>query len=402
MTSIAIYVPENREIDLSALSPCDYEMVKGLHGVIHRGQGVLLCKRARGDREMHVYKLGDHYFARHFSGGAHGEHRISRISDEHLRGTDAWLRAWSDAGFSTATEVSTDNHVRLDAVAFGGRITALETQVQPQSAAVVKGRHTKRLRARSFTGEHARPLAEQLQVVWFAPVGRPDWLYKVPTVQCQNRSWETTPDPHRVPAIGVRSIEVKPCSSMWFPRCPYQRGWCGQLHLWARPREGLSIADVAAMVPVGDLTPVRLPNGIYLTDRVGYARCKNFGYSAPVRPPPSPAPRAPACEWDGHERPAAVPAEPERAEQARESRAQALAEMMRKARERQEALTRQAEQARESCLRYDREIRRRERQPAHCDVPGCTTPGRPYPGGFRCDQHKPRPYLPADQGDGTG
>ena len=301
MTSVAIYVPEGREIDLSALSARDYEMVKGLHGMIHRGHPVLLCMRTRGDREMHVYKRGTHYFARHFSGGGHGDHSIRRVSDEHLRGTDCWLQAWSDAGFGTATEVSTDNSVRLDAVAFGGHVTALETQVHPQSAAVVKGRHTRRLRARSFTGQHARDLTEALRVVWFAPVGRPDWLYRVPTVQCQNRSWETTPDPHTVPAIGVRSIDIQPCSATWFPRCPDRRaGWCGKLHLWAEPRGGLTLADVAAMVPEGDLIPVELDNGIYLTDRLGYARCKSFGYSAPPEPPLPTRPRALDCDWNGH------------------------------------------------------------------------------------------------------
>jgi hypothetical protein len=306
-------MPENREIDLSMLSPADYEMVKSLHGVIHRGQGILLCKRARGDREMHVYKLGGHYFARHFSGGAHGQHKISRISDEHLRGTDCWLQAWSTAGFGTATEVRTDNRVVLDAVAFGGNLTALETQVSPQTAARVKGRHTQRLRVRALTGDHARTLASPLEVVWFAPIGRPDWLYQVPTVQCQNRSWEATPDPRTVPAIGVRSIEVKPCSSTWFPRCPDRRfGWCGKAHLWAQPRDGLSIADVAAMVPEGDLRPIKLDNGIYLTDRLGYTRCRSFGYVAPASsdPPKAPQPAVKGCEWDGHEGPPAEPPSP--------------------------------------------------------------------------------------------
>lgn len=314
VTSIAVYVPENREIDLSMLSPADYEMVKGLHGLIHRGDSVLLCKRARGDREMHVAKSSHgRYFARHFSGGGHGDHSISRITDEHLRGTDCWVRAWSDIGLSTGTEVRTDNHVQLDAMVFGSNIVGLETQVQPQSAPVVKGRHTRRRNARSLTGKYARQLSKPLDVVWFAPVGRPDWLYQVPTIQCQNRSWEATPDPHTVPAIGVRSIDVKPCSSTWFQRCPDRRfGWCGKVHLWAQPRNGLSIADVAAMVPEGDLTPVKLDNGIYLTDRVGYARCHSFGYSAPAdnQPPQAPQPKAKGCEWDGHKRPSS--AEPPR------------------------------------------------------------------------------------------
>ena len=28
-----------------------------------------------------------------------------------------------------------------------------------------------------------------------------------------------------------------------------------------------------------------------------------------------------------------------------------------------------------------------------CDTPHCTEPGRIYPGGLRCDTHKPKPIL---------
>lgn len=308
MSTIAIYVPEDREIDLAALSVADYELVRGLHGLIRRGDGTLLCKRSRGDREMHVFKLGENYFARHFGGGGHGQHRISRISDEHLRGTETWLKAWDLAGIQTGTEVTTDNRVRLDAVAFGSQVTALETQVSPQSARVVKGRHTQRTHARSLTGQHQRALANPLRVVWFAPVGRPDWLYQVPTIQCANRSWESTPDPREVAAVGVRSVDVKPCSATWFSRCPERQfGWCSKQHLWMEPRKGLSVADVAAMVPSNDLAEVKMPGGIYLVDRASYARCKNFGYQSPQPSVSVPSARQPtSCDFAGHQNAAQI------------------------------------------------------------------------------------------------
>jgi hypothetical protein len=308
VTTIVTYAPGRRELDLSQLSPSDYEMIAKLRGNIGRGDRVLLCKQAAGDRELYVWKHeSGQYYARHYPGDACGsDHAIHRMTDEHLRGTDCWLRAWDAAGFSPATEVTTDNRVRLDAVAFAKSVTALETQVQPQTASAVKGRHTKRLRARAFTGNHARVLGEPLQVIWFAPVGRPEWLYHVPTVQCQNRSWEVTPAPGSVAAIGVREFEVKACSSTWFPRCPDRRsGWCGKPHLWMQLRGGLTIADVAEMVPERHLIPVEMPSGMtYLTDQRSYARCKSFGYTSPPIPEPTLArkQKSTSCAWTGHAR----------------------------------------------------------------------------------------------------
>ena len=307
MTAIAIY--QDRELNLSALSPADYEAIKALHGTIHRGDRILLCKRPSGDREMHVFRSPNGaYFARHFHGGAHGDHRIARVSDEHLRGTECWLNAWLEAGFPTATEVSTDNKVRLDALAFGRHLTALETQVTAQAAARVRGRHTQRLHARALTGAHARDLAEPLRVIWFAPVGRPEWLYRVPSVACRNRSWETTPAPHSVPAIGVRSVDIEPCKSPWFDRCPETgRIWCGRHHVWTGLRGGLSVADIAALVPEGQLIPLDIPGrGVYLVDPASRERYQDFTGHAAQIPVPEKRPevkreiRGAECDWTGH------------------------------------------------------------------------------------------------------
>lgn len=316
MAVTAIYTPEGRELDLSALSPADYAMISGLRGLIHHGDGILLCKRATGDREMYIRKVGGKYFASHFKGGAHGEHPITRMSDEHLRGTDCWLTAWSDAGYTTATEVTTGNRTRLDAVAFGPKITALEVQATPESAAVVRRRDAKRRNAKSFTGKYSRVLTAPLEVVWFSPSGRPDWLYQVPTIQCRNRSWNVTPNPWEIPAVGIRVIDIHPCSPAFFSSCPLTgSGWCGARHPLDAPTEAgsqrLSIAHAAAMIPAGELVTVTISGrGIYYTDPASLERYQDFAASAESRRAASRSDRSRAgragrgrhnpCEWSGH------------------------------------------------------------------------------------------------------
>lgn len=323
MSTIAIYAPEHREMDLSALSPRDYETVKGLHGLIKRGDGILLCKRADGDREMFVRRSDGNYFACHFKGGGHGDHAIRRMTPEHLRSVDCWLSAWSAAGYEAAAEVHTSNQLRLDAVAFGPRITGLEVQVQPQAPALVKARHTRRLRATALTGQHERTLSRPMEVVWFAPVGRPSWLYEVPSIECGNRSWEVTPKPTEVAAIGVLRIDIKPCIPTWFSGCPgpSRRGqtWCGRSHPWTEPRERLSIADLAPMITEEQLVPTDIPGiGVHYAGLADRARYEQFAAETmPTVPlgrrrsrPASPT----ACDWAGHSRQTAAVEVPARHE----------------------------------------------------------------------------------------
>ncbi len=306
MSDLALYAPDNRVLDLGHLSPADYQLIASLRGNIRRGDRILLCGKPGGDPEMSVWqdRATGRYWARHFPGGAHGGHEIGLMTPAHLRGTDCWVTAWTGGGLTAATEVTTSNRLRLDAVAFGGRrITALETQVSDQRTPKVKARHTQRIRAKALTGQHARQLTQPLEVVWFAPVGRPEWLYQVPSISCANRAWEVTPAPETVAAIGIRSADIKPCQPPWFPQCPVTRkNWCGLPHIWLEPRGGLSIADVAVMIPGEQLVTVDIPGvGIYYTDPASRERCADFTTtSQPPQPKPSDRPRADDCGWAGH------------------------------------------------------------------------------------------------------
>jgi len=367
--------------------------------------------------------------------------RKSLLSDEHKCQAEYHALAAQDAGHTADLEVTTTGHTRVDVVING------TVGIEVQRSALTKAAAVDRT-ARSVT-------AGLSSVTWFTDRGiAPQWTGHVPGYRAGTipDGWKTVPPRGTATAAGLQIIEAVRCgtrSPCWHPRP------CTRFIPWLAAWNGLRIDDVVEGLATETIRPVRYGKyvrllsassidlheeltGIRLTYDAGHPKGRQLPPSLRqecerLLPVLSPSDAAPAVrewfdreaqrvqrhheeleqrEWEeqqrqererreAHERHARAEREHERAERGREARAQAYAEMMRKAREQQEALTRQAEQARENCLRYDREIRRRPRQPAHCDVPGCTAPGRLYPAGFRCDQHKPRPYLSTQLGDGT-
>jgi hypothetical protein len=389
MTTSALYTPDNRMLELSQVTESDMRLLESLRGNIKRGQTILLCQHPGGDPEMFVWRDSrtGRYWAKHFAGGGHpGGHQIHRMTLEHQRGTECWVTAWSDAGYSTATEVTTNNRARFDAVAFGPRITGLEVQVQPQETRRVKARHTQRLNAKALTGSCARTLDRPVETVWFAPVGQPEWLYKVPSFECGNRSWEIAPRPSVVPAIGARSIDVKPCRPPWFQQCPVKRrNFCDGSHLWTEPRGGLSIADVAAMITEGQLVPVEISGrAVYYTDPASREVFEDFAETGPGPEPwphPIPRPRPPAdCDWSGHD---AVSGP--QAAGSLVFRCRVCGSPVPIAQPRCAACSDPAP-AVIPPLRGSTP----EKPKWMCDTPGCAEWGRPYAHGQRCDAHKPR------------
>lgn len=392
MTTSALYTPDNRMLELSQVTESDMRLLESLRGNIKRGQNILLCQHPGGDPEMFVWRDSrtGRYWAKHFAGGGHlGGHQIHRMTPEHQRGTECWVTAWSDAGYSTATEVTTNNRARFDAVAFGPRITGLEVQVQLQETRRVKARHTQRLNATALTGPCARTLDRPVETVWFAPVGQPQWLYKVPSFECGNRSWEITPRPSVVPAIGARSIDVKPCRPPWFQQCPVKRrNFCGGSHLWTEPRGGLSIADVAAMIPEGQLVPVEISGqGVYYTDPASRERFEDFAGTGPKpEPHPIPRPRPPMdCDWSGHD---AVPSL--QAARPLMFRCRVCGAPVPIAQPRCAACSDPALGVIPPAVIPPPRAATPEKPRWMCDTPGCTERGRPYAQGQRCYTHKPR------------
>lgn len=298
MTTLARYVPEDRVLDLSKLALVDYRLVADLHGKIERGQRLLLCLETGGDPELYIRKSGGKYWACHYPGGAHGRHEVALMSDEHRRATDYIVRAADDAGYRTATEVTTSNRTRLDAVIFGNRVAGAEVQWSHIGTPDARTRTTKSLRATALVGTAAQDLAEGVLPVWFSPSGgRPDWLYRVPTVEAPTASWAFLPRRRAVMAAGVREVLIERCRPGGpFQNCPKRKkNFCGGFHPWARVRTNdetkgaLTLDDVFTMVPGRRLVPINYHDYVYLVDAESAAKYKEFttmpGSLTPKRPP---------------------------------------------------------------------------------------------------------------------
>jgi hypothetical protein len=264
MTTYVRYLPEDRRLDLASLAPGDYQLITELHGEIRRGEPVLLCLMPGGqDGEMFVRKTGARYFAAHFPGEGHGPHPIALESPEHRRQKEYWARGAEAAGLRAATEYPVPGG-RLDVAITGGAVaTDIEIQRSEITAAAAKGRTTRYARAGFLP-------------VWFNDGGtRPLWLKEVPALGCNRVPWnEQLPRPRAVTATGLTAIEAVRCAVGAFDRCPDgQPRPCGRFHARRAPWAGLSVDDVAAMIPSGDIVPMRGQDGlVYLVSPASMAR----------------------------------------------------------------------------------------------------------------------------------
>jgi hypothetical protein len=247
LTTYVRYGPEDRVIDLASLSAADYELITSLHCNIRSGEQVLVClQRTAGNGEMHIIKRGANYFAAHFAGGAHGRHAVALESDEHKRQKEYWHRAAEDAGYEVAREVGSGNGTILDVAIDGPVKTGIEVQHSKIETPKVKARTTKSYRAGYTT-------------VWFSDQDKnPPWFHLVPSLGCNRLPWhETLPPPRAATATGLRQIEAVRCVVGAFTRCPEgnQRP-CGKYHPKPTPWLGLTIDDVARLVPAGEAIPL--------------------------------------------------------------------------------------------------------------------------------------------------
>lgn len=184
MSTWVRYAPEDRELDLSCLARADYDLIRSLHGEIHKGQGILICLSVPSDRaagEMYVRKQNGMYWAVHFAGEGHGSHEITVESDEHRRQKDYWYRAAQDAGYEASKELRTGKGTVLDVAIRGERQTGVEIQHSYNKTTVIKTRTTKSYKAGWLP-------------VWFLDSDRrPDWFHEVPSVASNPLPGATSP-----------------------------------------------------------------------------------------------------------------------------------------------------------------------------------------------------------------
>lgn len=260
------YEPEGRELDLAHLSPSDYELATGLYGKVKRGDRVLTCLVTGGDIEMYVKRSRNGtFFGSHFPGEGHGDHPITRETIEHRRQKDYWARAAKACGLDAATEVRVPGGV-LDVAITGG---AVATDVEVQRVEVKTATVTRRTRVYSKAG---------FLPVWFNDRGaRPLWLKAVPALGCTPRPWDAEmPQPRSVGATGLGVLRVVRCQVSEFGgRCPEtRRKPCGQWHpLVEAGKPGLTIDDVAGMIPAGEIVPLQSwYENVFLVSKADFVR----------------------------------------------------------------------------------------------------------------------------------
>lgn len=247
MTTYVRYGPEDRIIDLASLSVPDYELIASLHCNIRSGDGTLIClQRTAGNGEMRIFMRGGKYWAAHFAGGAHGDHVVALESDEHKRQKEYWYRAAGDAGYEAGKEVRSGNGTILDVAIVGPVKTGIEVQHSHEKVPLVKARTTKSFRAGYTT-------------VWFSDQdSKPPWFHLVPSLGCNRLPWhEMMPARRAATATGLRQVEAVRCVVGAFARCPEGRiRPCGAWHPQPVPWRGLTVDDVARLVPAGEAVPL--------------------------------------------------------------------------------------------------------------------------------------------------
>lgn len=266
MTTYVRYVPENRVLDLSCLSADDYRLITGLHGVIRKGDGVLICLRPGGG-EMYIKHREDKYFAAHFPGGAHGDHPVALESPGHRHQKDYWARAAKANGLQASTELPVRSG-KLDVAITGGPVaTDIEIQRTEIKVKIVKSRTTRYHKAGYLP-------------VWFNDWGnRPKWLYEVPALGCNRMPWdEIMPEPRTVTATGLTVVEGAKCVAGAFQRCPDgARRPCGRHHPKRSTWLGLTVDDVAEMIPAGEIRPLLgLDKHVYLVSLDSFRRYQDM------------------------------------------------------------------------------------------------------------------------------
>jgi hypothetical protein len=253
MSTLVRYTLEDRVLDLAHLSRGDYELISSLHGGVVRGQGTLICLQPSANddaAEMFIRFSRGKYWAVHFVGGAHGDHEISLETDEHRRQKDYWHRAAEDAGYRASKEFRTGGGTVLDVAIEGPCRTGIEVQHSFITVRLAKSRTTKSYRAGWLP-------------VWFLDSDRtPAWFHHVLAVGCNRISWGDLPPRRAATAVGLTRFDALKCEVGAFDACPAGRKRpCGGWHPKREPWGGLTIDDVAAMVPAEQILPMRDAKG---------------------------------------------------------------------------------------------------------------------------------------------
>lgn len=253
MRDLVIHAPTGLELDFGEDDfggPREAAVVAALRqrsGGTERGELICYVHRDHEKPWLYLQQRGRTIVAAHWPGSKlDGSHQITHgVSDEHKRQVEYIARAGDAAGFDVGTEVSLPTKVRSDAVIYGPTTTGIEVQRSALTARDAKARTTKARRAGVLP-------------IWFSDAARnPQWLFQVPGVRMNEQPWNTVPRAGSVTVVsGVRVISARRCHNIPDSPCPNRRRGCSLWHPVHEPRLGVTVDDLAALVPSGDLVPI--------------------------------------------------------------------------------------------------------------------------------------------------
>lgn len=261
MRDLVTHLETGIVLDLSADDyghPRGREIVRSLHGHMSRSDPKLVCAKHNAPlylQARHHQMFGSRLWGIHFD-SKYDSHMSAAMSDEHKRQTEYVVRAAEDAGFRAGTEVSLPTRVRPDAVVYGPRDVGIEIQRSHLTRPAAVGRTRKAVNAGLATS------------VWFSdrdPSKPPRWFWYVPSIGMNVLPWDVVPPKGSATvATGLRTIRPLRCTFGNVGNCPETGGRpCGRVHPKDEPLGGMTVDDIAASVPAGEIVPLR-----YIDDRV--------------------------------------------------------------------------------------------------------------------------------------
>jgi hypothetical protein len=168
------------------------------------------------------------------------------MSDEHKRQVDYWARAAEQAGWEVELQRKLDTGGRPDALIHGVVSTGVEVQRSGMTASAAMARAAKARQAKVLD-------------VWFSTrTPPPSWAFRVPSVMEADVSWQALPPSRSATANGLRVIGAARCTPENFRRCPDSSSRrCGKFHPKDEPWLHLTVDDVAAQAPAGEIVGMR-------------------------------------------------------------------------------------------------------------------------------------------------
>lgn len=304
MKSLIRYLPEDIQLNLEKPDlghPDGLAIVARHHRQstrrsmgFNRDNPAFLCEAHIGGTNpgLFIRYYDSQWWATHYEKGACQDKRLPALmSDEHKRQTEYWARAAQAAGWAVDLEHALPTGTRPDALIFGPVLTGVEVQ----RSAMTLGAASQRTR---------KALAAGVTDLWYTAAGislaagklSPKWAHRLPTVGSDDMPWTAVPPARAATATGLRRIIAIKCIGRNFSLCPETgRRLCGKTHAIPEAWRGMTVDDVAAQFPAGEIVALRMrgnsrTGSVFLVSAKDALRYEELtGYRAPA--PISPAPR---------------------------------------------------------------------------------------------------------------